>query len=390
VLGGGLARAALGDGTWCEEQSILTNERVNCLVTMGAIHKIPLDESSCVTRGALKNTDLTYPGAFLQKSQGISYFSLGGAAVEGDNTVDKNDKGFRAKAARVAYTSYEAVSGIGNQIGDGVVPFEWTQLDGSKQIRLDGVVHSINEAGTTIPTDRWYGSEGVIDRWLPDVIRELNNGNKAITSSSSSNNPFETMLKNFANFMPKEQKTSRRNVVKNILGATILSSSLLVHPQSSKAMYENAPAVNTEKKLLPSGVSIQDMRIGDGEEVIKGKRVNIQWVLKRSNGYSIDSSSENDGVPFIFVVGGDSSGDNKNVQRAIAGLDEGIIGLKVGGIRRIVIPPSLAFVEGLEDGMPGPIPLGFGPKQRIRRVMVNRMDVPDESFIIDVKATRVQ
>jgi len=132
------------------------------------------------------------------------------------------------------------------------------------------------------------------------------------------------------------------------------------------------------------------MRIGDGEEVIKGKRVNVQWVLKRSNGYSIDSSSENDGVPFIFVVGGGSSGDNKNVQRAIAGLDEGIIGLKVGGIRRIVIPPSLAFVEGLEDGMPGPIPLGFGPKQRIRRVMVNRMDVPDESFIIDVKATRVQ
>ena len=64
--------------------------------------------------------------------------------------------------------------------------------------------------------------------------------------------------------------------------------------------------------------------------------------------------------------------------------------MKVGGIRRIVIPPSLAFVEGLEDGMPGPIPLGFGPKQRIRRVMVNRMDVPDESFIIDVKATRVQ
>jgi len=207
--GGWLARAALGDGTWCEEQSILTNERVNCLVTMGAIHKIPLDESSCVTRGALKNTDLAYPGAFLQKSQGIPYFSLGGAAVEGDNTVDKNDKGFRAKAARVAYTSYEAVSGIGNQIGDGVVPFEWTQLDGSKQIRLDGVVHSINEAGTTIPTDRWYGSEGVIDRWLPDVMRELNNDNKAITSSSSSNNPFETMLKNFANFMPKEQKTSR-------------------------------------------------------------------------------------------------------------------------------------------------------------------------------------
>lgn len=159
---------------------------------------------------------------------------------------------------------------------------------------------------------------------------------------------------------------------------------LLLSKSSALAMYENAPLVDTEKILLSSGVSIQDLREGDGEEVTAGKRVNIQWVLKRSNGYFIDSSSNNDGVPFIFVVG-DAKG-----QRAIAGLDEGIRGMKVGGIRRIVLPPSLAYVEGLNDGMPGPIPVGFGPKQRIRRVMENRMDVPDESFIVDVKATRLQ
>ena len=54
---------------------------------------------------------------------------------------------------------------------------------------------------------------------------------------------------------------------------------------------------------LDSGVTYRDLRDGTGNEVaIEGKRVNIQWVLKRSNGYSIDSSSNNDGVPFIFVV----------------------------------------------------------------------------------------
>jgi len=173
--GGWLARAALADGIWCDERGIMTNERVRGLVTMGAIHKVPEDESTCVTRGALKNTDLRYPGAFL-KDEGLKYFSVGGSAVLGE-MVEKDNQNVRAKASRVAYNSYVAVSGKGDQIGDGVVPFEWTQLDGANQIRLDGVVHSINEAGTTLPTDRWYGSEGVIDQWLPTVLNDLQLGN---------------------------------------------------------------------------------------------------------------------------------------------------------------------------------------------------------------------
>ena len=34
-------------------------------------------------------------------------------------------------------------------------------------------LHSINEAGTTLPTDRWYGSEQVVDRWLGAVRQEV-------------------------------------------------------------------------------------------------------------------------------------------------------------------------------------------------------------------------
>jgi len=181
--GGWLARAALGDGTWCDERGIMTNERIRGLVTMGAIHKVPDDEASCVTRGALKNTDLRYPGAFL-KDEGIQYFSVGGAAILGE-MVDKEDQNFRARASRVAYNSYVAVSGKGDQVGDGVVPFAWTQLDGANQIRLDGVVHSINEAGTTLPTDRWYGSEGVIDQWLPIVLKDLQLGNSISASGGN-------------------------------------------------------------------------------------------------------------------------------------------------------------------------------------------------------------
>mmetsp|Transcript_3370 Transcript_3370/g.9602 ORF Transcript_3370/g.9602 Transcript_3370/m.9602 type:complete len:232 (+) Transcript_3370:66-761(+) len=154
----------------------------------------------------------------------------------------------------------------------------------------------------------------------------------------------------------------------------------------ANGMYENAPlrGDQTGPVKLSSGVSYEDLRPGTSsvDVVEEGKRVNIQWVLKRSNGYLVDSSERNEGVPFIFTVG-----DPKG---AIAGLDEGIRGMRVGGIRRIIIPPELAYVDGVEDGKPGPVPSGFGPKQRIRRVMILLKDIPGESLMLDVKATRVQ
>mmetsp|Transcript_22848 Transcript_22848/g.40980 ORF Transcript_22848/g.40980 Transcript_22848/m.40980 type:complete len:228 (+) Transcript_22848:64-747(+) len=166
----------------------------------------------------------------------------------------------------------------------------------------------------------------------------------------------------------------------SLLSATI---PLLLKPNAAHAMYENSPnRPDSGPVKLPSGVTYEDLRPGTGDVVSEGKRVNIQWVLKRSNGYYVDSSERNDGVPFIFTVG-----DPKG---AIAGLNEGIQGMSVGGIRRIIIPPGLSYVEGVEDDKPGPVPEGFGPKQRMRRVMTLLKDVPGESILLDVKATRVQ
>jgi len=177
-------------------------------------------------------------------------------------------------------------------------------------------------------------------------------------------------------------------------GSLLLSPLEAANAAPSSSSPNTGPLVESTAELveLSSGVTYRDLKEGPPDALVatEGKRVNIQWVLKRSNGYSIDSSAQNDGVPFIFVVGGASS-SSTGVQTAIPGLDEGIRGMKVGGIRRIVVPPSLAYVGGLDDGIsPGPVPKGFGPKQRIKRVMENRRDVPDESFLLDVKLTRVQ
>jgi hypothetical protein len=70
------------------------------------------------------------------------------------------------------YASYEAVGRRGDTSGDSVVPLEYALLEGSRTIVLDGVLHSINEAGTTLPTDGWYSTEGVVNQWLYNALEE--------------------------------------------------------------------------------------------------------------------------------------------------------------------------------------------------------------------------
>ena len=75
---------------------------------------------------------------------------------------------------------------------------------------------------------------------------------------------------------------------------------------------------------------------------------------------------------------------------AIKGVDEGVLGMRAGGTRRILIPPSLAWVQGIDDGKPGPLPASFGPRQQMRRVMTLRADVPGEYVFLEVKVTKVR
>ena len=66
-----------------------------------------------------------------------------------------------------------ALSGDGEAMGDGVIPVGCAHLAGARQVTLDGVLHSINEAGTALPTERWYGSENIVDSWLEPTLAEL-------------------------------------------------------------------------------------------------------------------------------------------------------------------------------------------------------------------------
>lgn len=194
--GGWLGRAALGDGSWSLDsdasgddyvfKQARASDRVRALITVGAIHKPPAGDaaSTCVTRGVLAFLEERYPGPYLA-SEGIAYVSVGGDAIVGSETSPEVDEKIGSRevndvykvrgersASSVAFTAYRAVSGNGSMTGDGVVPLEWALLEGSRSIVLEGVLHSINEAGTTLPTQKWYGSEQVLDRWLYQALQE--------------------------------------------------------------------------------------------------------------------------------------------------------------------------------------------------------------------------
>lgn len=225
---------------------------------------------------------------------------------------------------------------------------------------------------------------------------------------STTSVPFATSLKAH-NDINEDHITDRRTTLRKIttrgmIGITINSNANPVFalvegnppPSKTKALGEEyrqgtaALGDSVEAEVLPreaynklsSGVIYADISVGNGDVVKEGSKVNMQWVLRRSNGYFVDSSAVSDSVPFIFTVG-----DEKG---AIAGLDEGIRGMKSGGTRRILIPPRLAYVSGVDDGKPGPIPAGFGPRQQMRRVMEVRRDVPGEYIFLEVKVTKIR
>lgn len=84
----------------------------------------------------------------------------------------------------------------------------------------------------------------------------------------------------------------------------------------------------------PDDLVITDITVGDGEEAKRGQTVTVHYVgVSHANGEEFDASW-NRGEPFRFPLGGG---------RVIAGWDQGVAGMRVGGRRQLVIPPHLAY-----------------------------------------------
>jgi FKBP-type peptidyl-prolyl cis-trans isomerase len=76
-----------------------------------------------------------------------------------------------------------------------------------------------------------------------------------------------------------------------------------------------------------------DLVVGTGAEAVAGKKVSVHYTGTLTNGSKFDSSHDRK-EPFVFKLGGG---------QVIKGWDQGVAGMRVGGKRKLVIPPELGY-----------------------------------------------
>lgn len=127
-----------------------------------------------------------------------------------------------------------------------------------------------------------------------------------------------------------------------LVGSALLTAS----PQAAKADEKGSgdPSKSAEPKTITtkSGLKITDLKVGTGDEAKKKKTVSVNYRGTFLDGTLFDQSYGK--APFSFRLG---------AGEVIKGWDEGVRGMKVGGKRKLVVPPELAYGK---DGAGGVIP----------------------------------
>ncbi|WP_338863222.1 FKBP-type peptidyl-prolyl cis-trans isomerase [Myxococcus stipitatus] len=80
-------------------------------------------------------------------------------------------------------------------------------------------------------------------------------------------------------------------------------------------------------------LKIEDSKVGTGDEAKAGHMVSVHYVGTLTDGKKFDSSRDR-GQPFSFKLG---------AGQVIQGWDQGVAGMKVGGVRKLTIPPDLGY-----------------------------------------------
>ena len=112
---------------------------------------------------------------------------------------------------------------------------------------------------------------------------------------------------------------------------TFISAALVLLGAVSPAISDAASG--SGQTTTASGLKYEDVKVGSGDTAEAGKTVSVHYTGWLTNGTKFDSSKDR-GQPFDFPLGGG---------RVIKGWDEGVNGMKVGGVRKLTIPPELGY-----------------------------------------------
>jgi peptidylprolyl isomerase len=94
---------------------------------------------------------------------------------------------------------------------------------------------------------------------------------------------------------------------------------------------------------LESGLYIQDLVVGTGTEATRGRQVTVDYTGWLPNGKMFDSSKPADRNPLMFTLG---------QNRVIQGWEQGLPGMKAGGVRKLVIPAELGYGDQSRGEIP--------------------------------------
>lgn len=125
--------------------------------------------------------------------------------------------------------------------------------------------------------------------------------------------------------------------------ATLVIAAALIVACGNESDPRASDCVAQKEIVRESGLEWIDLACGDGEEAVGGSTVTVHYVGRLEDGEVFDSSRQS-GEAFAFLLG---------AGRVIDGWEEGVRGMRVGGTRRLVVPPDLAYGD---DGYAGVIP----------------------------------
>jgi FKBP-type peptidyl-prolyl cis-trans isomerase len=92
----------------------------------------------------------------------------------------------------------------------------------------------------------------------------------------------------------------------------------------------------------PSLFRAEDVRLGEGTPAVPGDTLTVNYIGRFDDGQVFDNSYDRN-QPYTFRLGAGT---------VIQGWDQGMVGMRVGGLRRLTIPPALAYGSQGQNGIP--------------------------------------